>query len=350
MYQPTPVVSRVVRTQKLSWVKALEERKRAQARAAAARAAAAAPAAAPSAAAAAPAAPVQPSALRPARNEGTSFEHVAGPRREAVPARAPRSRLWEVDDAVLEADIMRVVASGDDLVSLVAAAGSTKAVLRRVLNGAPLRPAEVYRAWCAELRAAHAQRRPLVWRNVFGALPNAALPGAPTGGAASVKDYCRTFLAAYLAAHPEDTQEAPPGASGASASGAAQQAASALHQKVPSEVQPYRHLQPPAAPSDAGSCPPTPFVARGGLADGCTTALLGLAADCVLQAHVLEAASARLAEAWASDGDDGDVVMTPSVDGAPVAANKAFGEVDDDVVYVKTTMTRHDGVEIMIID
>jgi hypothetical protein len=274
-----------------------------------------------------------------------------GARREAVPARAPRSRLWEVSDAVLQADILREIASGDDLVSLVAE--SSKAVLRRVLNGAPLRPAEVYRAWCAELGAAAAQRRAPVWRNVFGALSNAARPGAPTGAATVVKNYCDTFLAAYLQAHPDDTL-LPPGSGGAIAPSAQQAGpASALH-LVPSDKvdahEAAEQFAPPVDDEDDGDCPPTPKVARGGLAHAGTTALFGQATECVLQAQALDATSSRLAREEAAGGalahdddDDGDdVAMT-----ATVVTGVNAKEDDDDVVYVKTT---RNGIEFIVVD
>lgn len=285
----------------------------------------------------------------------------------SVPARAPGALLRDVSDEALHADIVRFMADGGDVVTLVA--GTCRAGHKRILNGLPLRPAEVYRAWCAELGAAAATGRPLVWARVFSALSNAQR-GANAdvtnfGGGPKVREFCVAFLAPYLAAHPLDGVYVHP----------PQRAAP---QRTPAQNVPSVVAEPPAvddapeAPdaADDVSCPPTPRVASYEEAEaeaesGTADALLRLlaeqleamrrqvakaaAAHAALDAHVAApcacaASASEVTAASESEADENDDACS-----APAAAAKAAEEEDDDVVYVKTTAWVN-GVQVIVLD
>ena len=253
MYSSKHFAVRTGRVQKLDAVTALADRKRAHARAAARAAAAKAAKAAPSAGAEAQTARVARRAGFPALGPyAPASAPVGAPRRAVVPAREPNSLLSDVDDEVLEKDISAFLASGADLMSLLASV--SKPVSQRKLNGEYLSLAKVYRAWCAELHAARVQGRPFAWFNVFKALPNAAYatrPGSAGAGAKAIKNYCMDHLTEYLAAHPADGPPAPGKAS-----------VEQQPQKVPSQKVPGFKLKIKLAPAPHADCdsPRTPYV------------------------------------------------------------------------------------------
>jgi hypothetical protein len=283
---------------------------------------------------------------------------------EATPARVPGALLRDVSDAALHAEIVRSMADSDDVVTLVA--GTCRPGHKRILNGLPLRPAEVYRAWCAELSASATAWRPPVWARVFSALSNAQRGAnadvASFGGGAKVKDFCVAFLAPYLAAHPEDgvyvhrPQRAAP-------------------QRTPAQNVPSVVAQPPAgddaleAPGadDDVSCPPTPRVAsceeveveaESSTADALHKLLAeqveamrrqvdkALAAHAALDALAAApcACASEVAAPSESENDENDEAWS-----TPSAAAMAAEEDDDDVVYMKTTAWVN-GIEVIVLD
>ena len=327
MHAPKPSAVRSGRVQKSGATIAIAERKRAQKRAAYRATAAEGLAPAPCGGEAVTRGPVARVVRSPDQGPFRETAPRTGARRDAIPTRAPNSLLCDVDDEGLSADIVDFIKSGADLVCLIA--GVTKQASDRKVNGR-VNPATAYRALCAERVAARVEGRKFVWKNVFKAMPNAALPGNPTACSNKVKNYCEDFLFAYLEAHPGDDQAAPGTVS------AEQPTTNVPSQKVPSVIRLKIKLTSPR--DDCGS-PPTPFVERGGLADDSTTLLFGRAQECFVQAQKLAAASSRMAdkdaagadEAWEHDGGDGDVLMKTDNEGA------LGHQHDDEVVYVKTT-------------
>ena len=265
-----------------------------------------------------------------------------------VAPRDAHSQLCDVLDSVLRADIKRFLASYDDPVYL--AESVRRSFTLRKLNHGLIDPAELYRAWCAELAAAATPQggEGFTWQAVFHRLSNAQNEGCPTAASHIVKEYCSTFLTPYLAANPADAQPAPvaqaaPGAP--EVSGLVPRNADA-----PDAVLDAPDAAMMAQIATHETCPPTPRGAR-----GTEEAAAVAAAVEAPQAVPVTLKRKAVDEAAASPGAHGGFKATASAeagsvtkaddcesddeDDAPASSDGAdsAAKADDDVVYMGTT-------------